>query len=214
MVVLVSIQTDAAMHVGKTPAAIWLISLASTASAFLQPSLSPSIIHPHHRATAASVRPPPSGRPTLASSSSSSSSSALRAGGGESPATIQILMSDTGGGHRASANALRDALNVLHETDPGRFPLPITCDIVDIYTDYGPFPYNMYVPAYKIMAEYSFLWKWFYETGATPLGLWLYDLALELICFGPFRECMARNPEDVGRSGGRRADMVVSVHPL
>jgi 1,2-diacylglycerol 3-beta-galactosyltransferase len=124
-------------------------------------------------------------------------------------------MSDTGGGHRASANALRDAFNVLHETDPERFPLPITCDIVDIYTDYGPFPYNMYVPAYKIMAEYTFLWKWFYETGATPLGLFLYDFVLELICFGPFKECMARDPANVGRSGGgRRADMVVSVHPL
>jgi len=53
--------------------------------------------------------------------------------------TIQILMSDTGGGHRASANALRDALDVLH---PGKFH----CDIVDIYTDYGPiWPYNDYV---------------------------------------------------------------------
>merc|ERR1719356_2194039 len=51
--------------------------------------------------------------------------------------TIQILMSDTGGGHRASANALRDAFKVLHETEPAKFPLPIVCDIVDIYTDYG-----------------------------------------------------------------------------
>lgn len=41
--------------------------------------------------------------------------------------TIQILMSDTGGGHRASANALRDAFDVLH---PGK----IQCDIVDIFT--------------------------------------------------------------------------------
>jgi hypothetical protein len=31
--------------------------------------------------------------------------------------TVQILMSDTGGGHRASANALRDAFDVLH---PGK----------------------------------------------------------------------------------------------
>jgi len=62
----------------------------------------------------------------------------------EDVATIQILMSDTGGGHRASANALRDAFNVLHETEPDRFPLKIHCDIVDIYTDYGPFfPYNI-----------------------------------------------------------------------
>jgi hypothetical protein len=45
--------------------------------------------------------------------------------------TVQILMSDTGGGHRASANALEDALQLLY---PGKFDI----DIVDIYTDYGP----------------------------------------------------------------------------
>lgn len=129
--------------------------------------------------------------------------------------TIQILMSDTGGGHRASANALRDAFDVLHETEPERFPMKISCDIVDIYTDYGPcFPFNAYVPLYKIMAEYTFLWKWFYEFGASPFGLWLNDFALELVCFDNFRECMTRDPLDPESSNGPRADMVVSVHPL
>lgn len=129
-------------------------------------------------------------------------------------ASIQILMSDTGGGHRASANALRDAFNVLHETEPDRFPLKIHCDIVDIYTDYGPFfPYNQYVALYKIMAEYSFLWKWFYEFGATPFGLWLNEFMLELTCFEPFKECLTRNPFDIEKND-KRADMVVSVHPL
>jgi hypothetical protein len=61
--------------------------------------------------------------------------------------TIQILMSDTGGGHRASANALKDAFDSLY---PGK----IQCDIVDIFTDYGPFwPFNDYVGLYKFMAE-------------------------------------------------------------
>lgn len=158
----------------------------------------------------------------------------------EDVATIQILMSDTGGGHRASANALRDAFNVLHETEPARFPVPIQCDIVDIYTDYGPFfPYNQYVALYKIMAEYPFLWKWFYEFGSTPFGLWLNDAMLELTCFGPFQECLTRDPLNIdkvpdrsdksnvmygqgppelvtayGKHNGPRADMVVSVHPL
>lgn len=132
----------------------------------------------------------------------------------EDVATIQILMSDTGGGHRASANALRDAFNVLHETEPSRFPMKIECDIVDIYTDYGPFwPINAYVPLYKFMAEYSFLWKWFYEFGATPLGLWMNDFLLEVFCFEPFERCMKRNPLDV-KKDDVRADMVVSVHPL
>ncbi|EJK46968.1 hypothetical protein THAOC_34337, partial [Thalassiosira oceanica] len=145
--------------------------------------------------------------------SSARSRTSLSAGE-EETCTIQVLMSDTGGGHRASANALRDAFNVLHETEPAQFPLPIHCDIVDIYTDYGPFfPFNQYVPLYKIMAEYSFLWKWFYEFGATPLGLWMNELALETFCFEPFKQCMTRNPMDVRRND-KRADMVVSVHPL
>lgn len=118
--------------------------------------------------------------------------------------TVQILMSDTGGGHRASANALRDAFDVLY---PGK----IQCDIVDIYTQYGPFwPFNDYVALYKIMAEYPFLWDWFYHFGATPFGLWLNEVMLETFCFAPFKECINRPSGDTNA----RADMVVSVHPL
>ena len=118
--------------------------------------------------------------------------------------TIQILMSDTGGGHRASANALRDAFDILY---PGK----IQCDIVDIYTEYGPFwPYNDYVNGYKLMAEYDFLWDAFYHFGATDFGLCLNELLLETFCFEPFKECLNRP----SGTTSKRADMVVSVHPL
>jgi hypothetical protein len=122
----------------------------------------------------------------------------------EDVCTIQILMSDTGGGHRASANALRDAFDILH---PGKFQV----DIVDIYTDYGPFwPYNDVVAMYKLMAEYSFLWEGFYYFGASDFGLCLNEILLDTFCFDSFKECLNR------RSGttSKRADMVVSVHPL
>jgi len=119
-------------------------------------------------------------------------------------ATIQILMSDTGGGHRASANALRDAFDEL-------YPEKIEVDIVDIFTDYGPFfPINAFVPIYKILAEYPVLWEITYKSGATPFGLWFNELVLELFCFDSFKECVAR---PCG-STDKRADMVVSVHPL
>lgn len=118
--------------------------------------------------------------------------------------TIQILMSDTGGGHRASANALRDAFDVL-------YPNQIECDIVDIYTEYGPFwPFNDYVNIYKIMAENSWMWDIFYHFGATPVGLILNDFFLNLFCFEPFTQCMARSQGCTKQ----RADMVISVHPL
>jgi 1,2-diacylglycerol 3-beta-galactosyltransferase len=119
-------------------------------------------------------------------------------------ATIQILMSDTGGGHRASANALRDAFDVLY---PGK----IQCDIVDIYTEYGPvWPYNDYVAMYKLMAKNPWTWELFYKFGSTKVGLALNNFLLETFCFDAFTKCLAR-PQP---ATGKRADMVVSVHPL
>jgi hypothetical protein len=118
--------------------------------------------------------------------------------------TIQILMSDTGGGHRASANALRDAFDVLY---PGK----IQCDIVDIYTDYGPFwPFNGVVAGYKLMAAYPITWEIFYRFGESPFGLCLNAVLQETFCFDSFKECMSR-PSGTTK---KRADMVVSVHPL
>lgn len=113
-------------------------------------------------------------------------------------------MSDTGGGHRASANALRDAFDELY---PGQ----IEVDIVDIFTDYGPFwPINAFVPIYKIMAEYPILWEITFKSGATPFGLWFNECVLEVFCFDAFKQCMIRP----SGSTSQRADMVVSVHPL
>lgn len=118
--------------------------------------------------------------------------------------TIQILMSDTGGGHRASANALRDAFDVLY---PGK----IEVDVVDIYTDYGPFwPYDDYVAMYKLMAEYPITWEIFYRFGESDFGMCLNTILQETFCFDSFKQCMAR-PSGTTKT---RADMVVSVHPL
>ncbi len=118
--------------------------------------------------------------------------------------TVQILMSDTGGGHRASANALRDALQVLY---PGKFE----CEIVDIYMDYGPFwPFNDVVNMYKLMAEHSWSWDLFFKFGETDFGLLMHDFILQSICYQPFQKCLEQKFE----SSNKRADIVVSVHPL
>lgn len=118
--------------------------------------------------------------------------------------TVQILMSATGGGHLASAIALEDALENLH---PGKFQ----CDIVDIYTDYGPFwPYNDYVGMYKLMAEFPWTWDLFFRFGETEFGLALNQWMLDTFCYENFTKCIGRK----FRSTAKRADMVVSVHPL
>jgi 1,2-diacylglycerol 3-beta-galactosyltransferase len=84
-------------------------------------------------------------------------------------------------------------------------------DIVDLYTEYGPFwPYNDYVEMYKRMAANPWSWEAFYRFGSSDFGMCVNAVLLEAFCFESFAECLSR---PVG-STGRRADMVVSVHPL
>lgn len=54
-----------------------------------------------------------------------------------------ILMSDTGGGHRASAQALETALEDL-------FPGRIEVATVDMLTEHAHWPLNLSVPAYQV----------------------------------------------------------------
>jgi len=60
------------------------------------------------------------------------------------------------------------------------------------------------------MAANPWMWELFYRFGETEFGMWLNELLLELICFDAFKECMNRPSGDTGK----RADMVLSVHPL
>lgn len=142
-------------------------------------------------------------------------------------------MSATGGGHLASAIALEDALDHLY---PGRF----VCEIVDIYTDYGPFwPYNDMVRMYKFMADHPWTWELFFRFGETEFGLKLNEWMQSVLCYEPFSRCMKRTIGVASSSSSystpsysmpsfagddeeqqllllqhQRADMVVSVHPL
>ena len=54
------------------------------------------------------------------------------------------------------------------------------------------------------------MWDIFFHFGATEFGLWLNDFLLTTFCFEPFKECLNRP----SGSTDKRADMVVSVHPL
>ena len=47
------------------------------------------------------------------------------------------------GGHRASANAIRDAFDEV-------YPDTFECEIVDIWTDHAVWPFTQFVPAYKV----------------------------------------------------------------
>lgn len=71
---------------------------------------------------------------------------------------ILFLFSDTGGGHRAAAEAIRDALLIRH-------PEEAAVEMVDVFRDYSPFPF-------KYMPE---MYPWIISRGKTSWG-WTYNL--------------------------------------
>jgi len=110
---------------------------------------------------------------------------------------ILILMSDTGGGHRASAEALTGALEEL-------YPDTVDVAIVDILTEYASFPLRNAVRDYKYLAAHPWLWRfgfWFSQRQPVRCAA---EAVLKGTCGGGFRQCI----EDF------KPDLVVSVHPL
>ena len=114
------------------------------------------------------------------------------------PQHIVILFSDTGGGHRASGEAIQEALNLKYN---GR----VSVTMVDVFKKYTPYPFNR-LPAWypTIIARGIRVWGAGFKasdgrqrsrvlTGSTyPYTRW------------SFRRFLKENP----------ADLYVSVHPL
>ena len=64
---------------------------------------------------------------------------------------VLMLISDTGGGHRASAQAIESMMHRLRGSD-------VEVSVVDIWTDYGKFPLNNFVRDYQFLAKNPTLW--------------------------------------------------------
>ncbi len=110
---------------------------------------------------------------------------------------ILILLSDTGGGHKASAKAIQAALDILY---PGVFE----CEIADIWTDHGPYPFNTFVSSYQWAAKNPWAWRFLYWYGAFPPTRWLSQEWSSAACQNAFNAYIE----------SYRPDAVVSVHPL
>jgi len=109
---------------------------------------------------------------------------------------ILILMSDTGGGHRASAQALKAGFDELY---PGRF----TIDIIDFITDYLPWPFNLMPKAYPFLSnDAPWLWKLLYGGQTHGLSNGLAQVSRFLV--GAVDRAIADH----------RPDLIISVHPL
>ncbi len=110
---------------------------------------------------------------------------------------ILILMSDTGGGHRASAQALKAGFDELY---PDRF----TIEIVDFITDYLPWPFNQMPKAYPFLSnDAPWMWKLLYGGQTHALSNALAQVNSRFLV-GAVDKAIADH----------RPDLIISVHPL
>jgi len=109
---------------------------------------------------------------------------------------ILFLSSDTGGGHRASAESLAKQFQLLF---PGS-----TYDLLDVVEKDGVPPYNSLVSYYKHLSAHPTQWKLVYSFSNSRAFEMLADAHLKLMCERAVRKSIkSYNP-----------DVVVSVHPL
>lgn len=120
------------------------------------------------------------------------------AGTNHAPKRILILMSNTGGGHRAAAEAIQEALNHLYGPD-------VTVSIVDAWQDHVAWPVNKLGKTYSwVVNEAVWLWKalWLLEYQPRLVDTFI-DSIYPLVAPGLLNLFQAYRP-----------DAVISVHPL
>lgn len=111
------------------------------------------------------------------------------------PLKVLFLSSDTGGGHRASAESLAKQFERHY---PGS-----TYDLVDVWTKDGCLPYRTLVPTYKHLSAHPQQWRLLYHFSNTSPYLFMTDTHSMLTCERKIRKTIASYSPDV----------VVSVHP-
>ena len=111
---------------------------------------------------------------------------------------VLILMSDTGGGHRASAQALAAA---FAERYGDRFDV----QVIDLWRHYTPWPVNQIPKSYRALVTDA-LWLWKLAWRASERD-WLTEPGLRLVGL-LVRRAMRRAFDEY------QPDVVISVHPL
>ena len=110
---------------------------------------------------------------------------------------ILFLFSDTGGGHRASANAIIEGLGLEYgET--------ITTAMVDILRDYTPSPLRYSPEIYPPLSRVKGAWKMSFDASNGPRRVRALEQLSSPYLRRYLRRLIAENP----------ADLIVSVHPL
>lgn len=121
----------------------------------------------------------------------------LSMNGNNSSKKVLILMSDTGGGHRASAEAIRAAFNQEFGDEYQVF-------ITDLWTDHTPWPFNQLPRSYSFLVKHGPLWKMTY-----------YASAPRLVHQSNFAATSAFIAREMAKGLMKyQPDIIISVHPL
>lgn len=115
----------------------------------------------------------------------------------ENPKKVLILMSDTGGGHRASAEAIKAA---FYEAFGDEYQVFVT----DLWTDHTPWPFNQLPRSYNFLVKHGSLWKMTY-----------YGTAPRVVHQSNFAATSTFIAREVAKGLMKyQPDIIISVHPL
>ncbi|XAR56059.1 Monogalactosyldiacylglycerol synthase [Bertholletia excelsa] len=110
---------------------------------------------------------------------------------------VLILMSDTGGGHRASAEAIRDAFRLEFGDEYRVF-------VNDVWKEYAGWPLNNMERSYKFLIKHAQLWKVAFHSTSPR---WIHSVYLAAFAAFYAKEVEAGLME-------YKPDIIISVHPL
>lgn len=111
---------------------------------------------------------------------------------------ILILFSDTGGGHRAAAEAIRDALLARH-------PDEVQVEMVDVFRAYSPFPFKYAPEMYPwIVNRSKASWSFGYKLTNSTSSALLISRGMYVSLEKGLLRMLAQHP----------ADVIVSVHSV
>jgi 1,2-diacylglycerol 3-beta-galactosyltransferase len=117
----------------------------------------------------------------------------------DGPDVILLLTADTGGGHRAAAQAVQQALVSRH---PGRL-VAVTCDPLT-GADASPLVARVCLSYGPLVRAAPWLWAILFHATNTPMSLWILQRLLGRFVAAPIATAVARH----------RPRAVVVLHPL
>ena len=112
---------------------------------------------------------------------------------------VLILMSDTGGGHRAAAEAIRDALVRKHGDE-------VIVNVVDVFRSYSPFPFKFFPEMYPwAIKNGKFAWRISYNMSNRRGRVRLLNSSLGAAIQRGIKRMLISEQD---------ADVIVCVHPM